>query len=153
MGLKSLPIGKFEYEQFHGLQKRKHKGGWWAVFSVNKREEVWPFVCYGLTPKEKRELVPLERHPLLSVVAGIIKERTDEVGGRFFINRHGVFGIKGDDENCGVSPEQFIEWRPDEPLTDKAREPTPPSAEEMRAEYERMVAKIAARRSMRRTRV
>ena len=151
MRLKPLPVSRLEYEQFGGLQKKPHKGGWWAVFSVNGQEEVWPFVCYGLTPLEKRELVPLEEYPCLRDIAGIVIERTDGDGGRFFIDTRGVFGIKGDDENSSKTPAQFIEWRPDEPLPDKqAAVPSHSNAQAYDTTPEEVLAMVARNTSTRR---
>jgi hypothetical protein len=141
MRLKPLNISMLEYEQLHGLQKKPHKRGWWAVFSVNRHEMVWPFVCYGYTPEDKREYVRLADYTLLRNIAQDFLSNVDEDGGRFFVDKHGVFGIKGEDEKRGV-PQQFLEWRPDEPLPERLPGPPPPSAEEMRAEYQEMLKNL-----------
>ena len=116
MRLKQIRISKKEYESFLELEiKRRSK--WWAVFSVNRREQIWPFVCYGVTPEEKRQYVSLEEYPRLRELGGNFISSVDEEGGRFFIDERGVFFIKGEKEE--VDPEQFIEWRPDENLPEE----------------------------------
>ena len=77
MRLKPFRITRKEYEDFRALQTRT-RHDWWAVFSVNHKEEVWPFVCYGVTPKEKRQYVPLEEHKLLRYIEGCFIENVDE---------------------------------------------------------------------------
>jgi hypothetical protein len=122
MRLKQIRISKKEYESFLELEI-KRRSEWWAVFSVNRREQIWPFVCYGVTPEEKRQYVSLEEYPRLHELGGNFISSVDEEGGRFFIDERGVFFIKGEKEE--VEPEQFIEWRPDEPLPDKHTRPWP----------------------------
>jgi hypothetical protein len=91
---------------------------------VNRHEQVWPFVCYGLTPEEDRKYVLLEEFPRLRQIAESFISNVDENGGRFFIDRNGAFCIKGDDETRGSKPEQFIEWRPDDDLPEERSQPS-----------------------------
>jgi hypothetical protein len=114
MKIKTLRIGKKEYEDFRDLQI-KHRNGWWAVFSVNSDERVWPFVCFGLTPEEKRQYVALDQYPRVREVAQNFISNVDEQGGRFFIKQDGVYGIKGENEPREIS-QQFVNWKPDDSL-------------------------------------
>lgn len=113
--VKTLPISKGEYEAFLSLQ-REDRFDWWAVFSVDREERVWPYVCRGLTPPEDRHYIETREHPLLAQVAGNLITRVKTIGGRFFINQDGVYYLEGDCEPRGSTPIQFIKWRPDEPL-------------------------------------
>jgi hypothetical protein len=113
--VKTLPISKGEYELFL-TQQRKDRFDWWAVFSVDKCERVWPYVCRGVTPLKDRHYIEMREHPLLAQVAGNLISRVREIGGRFFINENGVYYLEGDCEPTGSTPIQFIKWRPDAPL-------------------------------------
>jgi len=119
--MKSFSISKREVDSFNALQIKVHRREWWAVFSANGHEQVWPFVCYGVTPIEERRYVPEEGHKLLFDVARYFLSNVDDEGGRFFINTKGVFCIKGEIENKHSIPVQFIDWRPDEALTKPVR--------------------------------
>jgi hypothetical protein len=113
--MKSLPISKKEFEDFSALQIMQ-RTGWWAVFSVSRGEKVWPFVCFGRTPEVKRLYIPLGQYPRLREVAQNFISNVDEKGGRFFIKREGVYGIKGENEPPETIPMQFINWKPDDSL-------------------------------------
>jgi hypothetical protein len=113
--VKTLPINKREYEEFLLLQRRD-RFDWWAVFSVDRDERVWPYVCRKLTPLDDRHYVETRERPLLAQVAGNLVSRVKEIGGRFFINQDGAYYLEGDCEPRGATPVQFIEWRADEPL-------------------------------------
>jgi hypothetical protein len=119
---KPLRINRREYQSLQDLQKeqlKKRRAHWPAIFSVNRLWEVWPFVCYGPTPVRDRDIVDLDKYPLLRDVAGILIHRPEhEEGGRVFIDPRGVFCIKGECEKQGTQPEQFIEWKWDEPLSE-----------------------------------
>ena len=134
--MKSPSISKREFDSLKALRIKKHRRGWWAVFSVNRREEVWPFVCYGVTPIEERKYVPEEGNKLLFDVARFFLSNVYDEGGRFFISIEGVFYIKGEVEYGRTEPEQFIMWNPDEPLTDP--KPNIPSAKYSLTPQERM---------------
>jgi len=128
MRLKPIRINKTDYLALLRLEK-KPRPGWWAVFSVNGNEQVWPFVCFGLTAEVDRIYVPLNEYPLLRDIAGIFLNNVDEIGGRFFIDGIGVFFIRGEKEveNSKTVPEQFIVWLLDEPLPEKPIPPLPES--------------------------
>lgn len=114
MESKRLPISLKQYKEFLALQIRD-RFDWWAVFSTNNKEEVWPYVCRGTTPKRKRKYINKADHALLGDIAGNFIEREPE-GGRFFVNDVGAFYLKGDSEVGETEPTQFIVWRSDEPL-------------------------------------
>ncbi len=114
MEMKRLPISLKEYKQFLTLQI-KDRFDWWAIFSTNENEEIWPYVCRGLTPKSKRKYIETRDYSLLADIAGNMLAREPE-GGRFFINDAGAFYLKGDSELGGLEPTQFIIWTPDESL-------------------------------------
>jgi hypothetical protein len=125
---KRIPISRKQYEDLSNLQIKRHKDDWWAVFSANGCENVWPFVCYGPTPEKKKQYVPLYEYPLLQEIAGVLVENVDEKGGRFFIDRKGVFFIEGEDETDmarRTNPEQFIEWKPEKTLPEERFRPLP----------------------------
>lgn len=143
MRLKPFRITRKEYEDFRALQTRT-RHDWWAVFSVNHKEEVWPFVCYGVTPKEKRQYVPLEEHKLLRYIEGCFIENVDEDGGRFFINKSGVFFIKGENETSTSTPEQFVEWKWDDEPPQTMQELWERENEETRDEYPGLIARREA---------
>jgi len=126
MNIKPFRISRCEYEKLRELQLKTRKG-WWAVFSVNNRQQVWPFVCRGLTPVEDRHYVALEEHQLLHDIAGYLVENVHEMGGRFFISKDGVYCFKGEAEPAGSKPEHFVVWKPDEALPDTPVEPAPDS--------------------------
>jgi hypothetical protein len=120
MRVKPLPISLIDYRRFCALERKVHRDGcWWAVFSVNPREQVWPFVCYSWTPEDDRHYVPLDEYPPLMDVAGNLLVNVDEHGGRFFINSQGAFFKKEEDDAPGSVPEQFIRWTSDDPLPDR----------------------------------
>lgn len=114
MEMKRLPISLKEYKQFLTLQI-KDRFDWWAVFSTNEKEEVWPYVCRGLTPISKRKYIETRDYPLLVHISRNFLAREPN-GGRFFINDVGAFYIRGESELGGFEPTQFIVWRPDESL-------------------------------------
>ena len=120
--LKPFPITPKEYKEFRDLQDdEKRRPEWWAIFSVNPQEQVWPFVTFKRTPEDKREYVQLENYPLLRQVAQFFVSQFEEAG-RFFISQEGVFGKKGEFHDSKTIPEQFIRWVPDEPLPELSRE-------------------------------
>ena len=129
MRIKPIRISKEEWERFLALQIKRRED-WYAVFSVNRKEEIWPFVCFGVTPEKDREYVSLDEFPRLREIAGYFIESVKEKGGRLFFSREGVFFIEGETESSGVKPAQFIEWRPDDSLADCWQE-----AEAQRAAY------------------
>jgi hypothetical protein len=50
-----------------------------------------------------------------------------------------VFCIKGEVESGGIKPQQFIEWKPDEPLPDGGIQGiTPLTGEDAKLEYARL---------------
>ena len=118
MRVKLLPISRIEYERLRELKREEHKDGWWAVFSVDPQERVWPFVCYGWTPKEDRHYVSLDEYPPLKDVAGNLLANVDELGGRFFISSEGAFFKKEGDDTPGSVAKQFVKWRAEETLRD-----------------------------------
>ncbi|MGP8252008.1 MAG: hypothetical protein ACLQHF_08240 [Terracidiphilus sp.] len=122
MKLKPFPISLKEYQELAKLQI-KPRSDWHAVFSVNRREDVWPFITWKLTPTEKRRLVPKEFRLLHEIAGFVISNSKDEEGGRFFINRNGVYFSNGDSEPSKVRPMQIIEWKPDEPLPELVSAP------------------------------
>jgi hypothetical protein len=128
MRLKPIRINKTDYRALLKLEI-KPRPGWWAVFSVNGNEQVWPFVCFGVTDEADRVHVPLEEHPLLREIAGIFLNNVNPTGGRFFINEIGAFFIKGEKEveRSKTRPEQFIVWLLDEPLPERPIPPLPES--------------------------
>jgi hypothetical protein len=140
MGMKKFHITRTEFHLFKALQVTEHRRGWWAVFSVNRHEDVWPFVCYGVTPIEKRKYVPRVDNRLLFDVARYYLSNVCEDGGRFFINLQGAYCIKGESEDLQAAPVQFIEWLQDELLLEPDKPPIP---EESRTEYLAFVAKRA----------
>ena len=141
--LKRFRISRRDFDDFKSLQL-KPRSRWWAVFSVNPQEQVWPFVCYGHTPEKDRSYVPLERYPLLKATAGFIIEKTDHDGGRFFIDDIGVSCIKGEVEVRGTGPKQVIAWVPDEPLQRTK------SHEELVTKRQEMMKSIKAKKAARR---
>ena len=146
--VKLLSISLDEYEKFFDIQI-KRRADWWAVFTVNKDEQVWPFVCYGLTPKDLRQYISIAEFPLLHHVAGNFLSNYDG-GGRFFIDKRGVFSIKGESET-GAKPQQFIQWNPDEPLpTRRTSSALNPESRSPLALYEEMQAMIERNRSIKR---
>ena len=153
MRLKHLPMSKREYQALLDLQV-KRRSDWPAVFSVNKDEKVWPWVCYGPTPEEERQYAPLADHPRLREIAQNFISNVDEKGGRFFINQTGVFGIKGENEFPGITREQFIDWVPDGPLPQGQKVSTVPieSLEEQRVEHEEIWRRVRVNRAARRKR-
>ncbi len=116
MKLEPIGISKAEYESFRELVKVP-RPGWQSVFSVNGREEVWPYVCRKKTPLKDRQYVPLEDYPRLCQVAQYFISNVDECGGRFFINYLGVYFVRGEAEPPGIHPEQFISWKCDENIS------------------------------------
>jgi len=143
MRLKPFRITRKEYEDFRALRV-KTRNDWWAVFSVNHKEELWPYVCPGVTPIEKRRYVQLEEHKLLSDVGGYFLHNVDEDGGRFFINKSGVFFIKGEKETPKSKPEQFIEWKWDDEPPQTMQELWERENEETRDEYPGLIARREA---------
>ena len=143
MRLKPFRISRKEYEGFRALQI-KTRNDWWAVFSVNNNEDVWPFVCYGVTPKEKRQYVPLEEYTLLRDIEGYFIHNVDEDGGRFFINKSGVFFIKGENETSKSTPEQFVEWRWDDEPPETMLEQWERENEEPHDEHTGLIARRKA---------
>ena len=143
MKVKPFRIGRKEYEAFQALQI-KTRNDWWAVFSVNHKEEIWPFVCYGVTPREKRHYVQLEEYKLLSDIGGYFLHNVDEGGGRFFINKSGVSFIKGERETSKSTPEQFVEWKWDDEPPQTMQELWERENEETRGEYPGLISRREA---------
>jgi hypothetical protein len=120
VSLIAIKITRSEFDTFRDLQdKDKRRKDWHAVFSTNFSENTWPFETYGLTPEKLRKEIQA-KSPILVRIAGIYIEVRPS-GGRFFINREGVF-LRPDDVY-----EQFIRWdfgkdapRPISPLTGEA---------------------------------
>jgi hypothetical protein len=151
--VKPLPINDEEYKKFLLLQ-HKDRFDWWAVFSVDKDERVWPFVCYKRTPLMDRHYIETKEHLLLATVAGNLIDRVHDIGGRFFINHDGVFYIEGDSEQNKSKPIQFVKWCPDKPLMhicmkrdflNSVRHSEAPQAQSLKITFEELRAKQRGR--------
>jgi hypothetical protein len=77
-----------QFQAFRDLQERR-RWQWPAVFSANRRREIWPFGVNGLTPEEKQKGI----RGLSRVVDQVADEflRRERSGGRFWINDYGAF--------------------------------------------------------------
>jgi len=51
-----LTLTRAEFDDLKALQRKK-RWDWPAVFSVNNRRDIWPFVTRGWTPEQEREPV------------------------------------------------------------------------------------------------
>jgi hypothetical protein len=86
--LEIVRITRAEFEEFRTLQ-RKHRWDWPAVFSANRRNEIWAFVTRGYTPFENRQnLRGISR--VLDIVANKYRISRSDLG-RFFIDERGGF--------------------------------------------------------------
>lgn len=90
-----LTITRAEFDYLKALQIRK-RWDWTAVFSVNNRRDIWPFVTHGWTPEQEREQVRGLSRVVDEVAERYLSERVD--GGRFFIDdRHAFYKSEIDD--------------------------------------------------------
>jgi hypothetical protein len=84
-----------ELEALQALQIRYHFRSP-AVFSCNRRGEIWVFRTYGYTPLEDR--VDVSETPILRRIARAVLGRRPR-GGRFFVSPQGVYTFLDDDES------------------------------------------------------
>jgi hypothetical protein len=78
-----LTITRAEFDHLKALQLKK-RWDWPAVFSVNNRCDIWPFVTRGWTPEQEREPVRGLSRVVDEVAERYLSERCD--GGRFFVD-------------------------------------------------------------------
>jgi len=99
--VKTIRITSAEFRQLCELFQ-KHRLDWPAVFSTNRKGDIWGFQRSGPTPEAEREYLN-GCSGLLDQVAGVYSEQRVECG-RFFVDHRGVF-YKPQDEEF-----QFVKW-------------------------------------------
>jgi|SRR5579884_307925 len=86
--ISTIHITRHDFNELRRLQRRK-RWDWPAVFSVNPRGVIWPFVTNGWTPEDERIDVA-GVSPIVDRVASEYLDIRPE-GGRFFIKDCGAF--------------------------------------------------------------
>ena len=74
------------YELHVGVRRSTE---WDAIFSCNQFKEAWPRHDYGSSHPDDREYVHTRYRLLREIVKVVLADRPD--GGRFFLDKHGVF--------------------------------------------------------------
>jgi len=90
--VQKLQISSTEFDEFMALVRRE-RWDWPAVFSVNPKGEIWPWVTWGRTPKHERIDVSGRSRLLRKVAYTLLNIRPE--GGRFFINEKGAYTYIG----------------------------------------------------------
>ena len=92
--MKTISVKKDAYKKLVKCYK-KHAGDhrsdeWDAIFSCNQHKEAWPVHDYGSSYPDDREYAHT-RYKLLRKLVKIVLADRPGIGGRFFLNKEGVF--------------------------------------------------------------
>jgi len=99
--VQKLQLSRTEFDEFRALVIRE-RWDWPAVFSVNPKGEIWPWVTWGWTP-EYEKIDVSGRSALLRRVAYTLLNIRPE-GGRFFIDEEGAY------THIGHQKRMFVEF-------------------------------------------
>lgn len=91
--MKTISVKRDAYKKLVKFYKQhvgdRRSAEWDAIFSCNPDKEAWPRHDYGYSHADDREYVHKRSKLLRKLVRIALADRPD--GGRFFINKRGVF--------------------------------------------------------------